>query len=340
MATVQFGGAHAGRIGFGAMGMAFAYGPPMSDEASAALLTAVTGAGYRHIDTSEIYKSTFMREPDSDATVYGEVQIGKWLKTVDRSSVTIATKCNPGACWEGKTDAETVMRMVDTSLARLGTDYIDLYYLHRLPPQGPEEFFESMKAVVASGKVRSVGISEASPSNLRKAHAILPLAAAQYEWSLVTRDLEKDIVPICKELGITLVAYSPLSRNLLAGAASADDKTFRSMQPRFQGENLAANQKLVQVVADLASSKGVSAATLSLAWLLQHAANIGVQILPIPGTTTAAHAVENISAQSVELSAEDMAALEELASSVTGERGNAGYLSATYEGQLAQEAAL
>lgn len=335
---VSFGGVEAGKIGFGAMGMAFAYGPPMTQEASTELLNTITDAGYQHIDTSEIYKSTFMREPDSDATVFGEKLIGAWLATgKDRSKISIATKCSPGAMWEGKTDAETVAKMVDTSLARLGTDYIDLYYLHRLPPQGPEEFFESMKPLVASGKVRSVGISEASPANLRKAHAIIPLAAAQYEWSLVTRDLEKDIIPICKELGIVLVAYSPLSRNLLAGTTVADDKTFRSMQPRFQGENLAANQKLVQTVANLATSKGVSAATLSLAWLLQHAGNLGVGVLPIPGSTKAGHALENISAKDVVLTADDMVALEALAEQVAGARGNEVYLSATYEGQLKKE---
>lgn len=336
---VQFGGVDAGNIGFGAMGMAFAYGPPISEDGAIELLNAVTAAGYQHIDTSEIYKSTFMREPDSDATVWSEVQIGKWLATgKDRKSVTISTKCNPGACWEGKTDVETVAKMVDASLARLGTDYIDLYYLHRLPPQGPEEFFESLKPLVACGKVRSVGISEASPSNIRKAHAIIPLAAAQYEWSIMTRELERDIIPLCKELGIILVAYSPLSRNLLAGASSADDKTFRSMQPRFQGENLAANQKLVQVVIDMATAKGVSAAQLSLAWLLQHAANIGVNVLPIPGSTKASHAVENIAAKDISLTVEDMAALEALAKSVSGARGNDGYLSITYEGQLKAEA--
>jgi aryl-alcohol dehydrogenase-like predicted oxidoreductase len=231
--------------------------------------------------------------------------------------------------------------MVDASLARLGTNYIDLYYLHRLPPQGPEEFFESLKPLVASGKVRSVGISEASCANLRAAHAIIPLAAAQYEWSLVTRDLEADIVPACAELGITLVAYSPLSRNLLAGTTAADnvESTFRAAQPRFQGDNLVANQSLVkQTVAEMAVAKGVSAATLSLAWLLQHSKDCGCRVLPIPGSTKIAHALENISAQNVTLTPEDMSALENLATQVSGARGNEGYLSATYEGQKKVEA--
>jgi len=315
--------------------MAFAYGAPMSEEASVELLTAVAAAGYKHFDTSEIYASTFP-QPHSEATVFGEVLMGKWLATVDRSSVSIATKCNPSALWGGKTDAATVAAMVEASLARLGTDYIDLYYLHRLPPQGPEEFFESMKPLIASGKVRAVGISEASPENLRKAHAVMPLAAAQYEWSLLTRELEKDIIPVCAELGIVLVAYSPLSRNLLAGAATADTigGTFRAGQPRFQGDNLEANQKLVKVVAGLAEAKGVTPATLSLAWVLHKAAELGVEVLPIPGTTKAPHAAENIRAQDVSLSSEDMAALEALARGVVGERGAPWYMSGTYEAQV------
>lgn len=319
------------------MGMASFYGPPMPEEAAVELLNALTAAGYKHIDTAEIYKSTFPN-PDSDSTVYSETLIGKWLATgIDRSSITIATKCNPAALWDGKCDPETVAKMVDNSLARLGTSYIDLYYLHRLPAQGPEEFFESMKPLVASGKVRSVGISEASPNQLRSAHAIIPLAAAQYEWSIMTRELEEDIIPLCKELGITLVAYSPLCRNLLAGCATPDDKTFRSMQPRWQADNLAANQKLVQVIADLGASKGVSAATLSLAWLLQHASDMGVEVLPIPGTTKIPNALENISAKDVNLTADDMKALAALASQVAGARGNENYLSRGKEGQMQKE---
>ena len=149
---VKIGGVEAGQIGFGAMGIAFAYGAPISEDDAVSLLSSAYDSGYRHIDSSEIYCSTFPA-PDSDTTVHSETLIGKWLSTVSRQSVTIATKCMPSARWGDKTDAVTVAKMVDASLARLGTDYVDLYYLHRLPPQGLEEWMHSMKPLVASGKV-------------------------------------------------------------------------------------------------------------------------------------------------------------------------------------------
>lgn len=336
--AIKFGGgAEAGRIGFGCMGMAFAYGAPMAPDSAVALLSAAFKAGYRHFDSSEIYTSTYPKAHSKD-TVHSDALLGKWLATVaDRSTVSIATKCNPSAFWDGKTDAETVAAMVDASLDRLGTDYIDIYYLHRLPPQGPEEWMESMKPILASGKVRSLGISEASPDNIRKAHAVHPLAAAQFEWSLLERDVETAIVPTCAELGIALVAYSPLSRNLLAAPTEGEYVMgFRGGQPRFQGENLAANQALVKVVADLATAKGVSTTALSLAWLLHKAEAMGVSVLPIPGTTKEPHAVANISGAEVSLAAAEMEALEALGARVSGARGAPWYLAGTYEAQLSE----
>ena len=150
--------------------------------------------------------------PPTPDTKYNECQLGNFLKTIDRSKVTVATKMIPSQLWDGKTDPETVEKAVDASLERLGTDYIDLYYLHRLPPQGACEFVESCKPLIAKGKIKAVGISEASAANIRAAHAVLPLEAVQMEWSLLTRNIEPEIVPVCKELGITIVCYSPLCR--------------------------------------------------------------------------------------------------------------------------------
>jgi aryl-alcohol dehydrogenase-like predicted oxidoreductase len=341
---VAIAGLEVGKVGFGAMGMAFAYGPPMTEADAAMLLTAIYESGYRHLDTSEIYASTFPK-PDNEDTVHCETLIGKWLAMsgIPRSEISIATKCNPAARWGGKTDPETVAQMVEASLARLGTDYIDVYYLHRLPPQGPEEFVQSMLPILACGKVKALGISEASAANIRKAHAIAPLALAQYEWSLLERGVESEIVPTCKELGITVVAYSPLARNLLAlgndAAAVVENRVgFRAGNPRFDEANLETNLALAKVVSDLAAAKGTTAASLSLAWLLHQAAKFGVALLPIPGSTKAAHAAENLAASAIELTDEDADALEDLAARVAGERGAAWYMASVHEAQKAKEA--
>jgi aryl-alcohol dehydrogenase-like predicted oxidoreductase len=336
---VLLGPVEAGVLGFGCMGITAFYGEPMTEEAAVALLTSAHAAGYTHFDSSEVYTSTFP-QPNSDETVHGEVLLGKFIATVARGSVTVATKCNPAACWGGKTDAATVAAMVDASLARLGTDYIDVYYLHRLPPQGAEEWFTSMKPILASGKVRALGISEASPANLRKAHAIAPITAAQYEWSLLERAVEAEIIPTCKELGIAVVAYSPLSRNLLAGGdtAATTSGTFRALCPRFAADNLAANAALVeQKVGALAASRGASTAQLSLGWLLQRAAEMGVSVLPIPGTTNPSHAAANMGGVGLRFSSAEMASLEELAAAVAGQRAPDRYLHGAHEGWQAGE---
>jgi aryl-alcohol dehydrogenase-like predicted oxidoreductase len=312
-------------------------GKALSNEDAIAVLQQAYDAGYRHFDTSEIYSSTFP-QPHSADTIHNESQIGAWLASPGappREAISIATKCMPTMMWGNKTDEETVAAMVSGSLERLGTDYIDLYYLHRLPAQGPEEWTRSMIPQIASGKVRSLGISEASAENIRKAHAICPLSACQYEWSLLTRNVESEIVPTCAELGITLVAYSPLARNLLAVPESDGvENTFRATLPRFTGEALEANQKLVRdTVAAIAASKGVTASQLSLAWLYQRAQDLNVVVLPIPGTTKASHARDNFAGAGVTLTGEDMEFLETLAAQVVGARGSEFYLSHTFEAQ-------
>jgi aryl-alcohol dehydrogenase-like predicted oxidoreductase len=196
-----------------------------------------------------------------------------------------------------------------------------------------------MKVVVDSGRVRNVGLSEVPASWLRRAHAILPVTAVQQEWSLLTREpMESEVVPVCRELGITIVAYSPLARNLLAAAPSADGppRDWRGDQPRFSAQNYESNKHLATQVAEIAARKGVSAASVSLAWLLHKGRDLGVRVVPIPGTTSEAHAKANMeAANSVSLTPEEMGQLEALGALVAGARGNEQYVSMAIEGKVA-----
>jgi len=239
-----------------------------------------------------------------------------------------------------KCDLATVTAAVDASLARLGLAHVDLYYCHRMPStvQRAEEWMHSMKAIVKTGKVKHVGLSEVGEAWLRRLHAIHPVACVQQEWSVLTRNLEDTVVPVYKELGIGVVAYSPLARNLLAGIADEAPKKgdFRAAHPRYSADNLAKNKELVDQIAELAKAKSVTSAQLSLAWLYHRARVLGVTVVPIPGTTKSQRAAENLAALKVVLSDSEAAKLQELGALVAGARGNEQYQASSLEGQMAK----
>lgn len=320
----------ASKLGFGCMGITAFYGAAMEDDQVFELLKAAYDMGYRHFDTAEVYRT---KEKTN------EEQLSKFLKSVPRESFTIATKWFPGM--RPSSDVPTLTQAVDESLQRLGLDYIDLYYCHR--PQETweqaEQWMTSMKEVVASGKVKYVGLSEFGPEWTRKLHAIHPVTALQIEWSLVTRNLVEEILlDCCKELNIAIVAYSPLSRNLLAAPPAEQPTDWRRDVPRYQGDNLKRNQELVQKIEELGKARGVSAAQLSLAWLYYKADELGLTVVPIPGTTKVVNAKTNIDSLHVKLSKEEASTLEELGSMVAGKRGSEGYENMSMEGHLTKAA--
>jgi aryl-alcohol dehydrogenase-like predicted oxidoreductase len=206
---------------------------------------------------------------------------------------------------------EHVREVAEASLQRLGVDAIDLLYQHRVDPSVPiEDTVGAMSRLVKEGKVRALGLSEASPATIRRAHKVHPISAVQTEYSLWSREPEADVIPTCRELGIGFVPYSPLGRGLLTGQIQGRDALiegdFRLGQPRFEAANLAANQTLLDALARVARDKGITSAQLAIAWVLHQ----GADIVPIPGAKTVHHLEENAAAASVDLSAQDLAAIE------------------------------
>lgn len=300
------------------------------------LLRSVYDAGCTHFDTAEIYRSGNPFAPDAD-TIYNETVVGKFLCTLPRDSFTIATKCMPLlSFYNNEYDLKTMEASLDASLARLGLTYVDLYYCHRMPKtlEKLTQWMTSVKALVLKGKVKYIGLSEAGPAFLRAAHAIHPIACVQQEWSLATRNIEDSLVPVCAELNIGIVAYSPLARNLLANTEGKVPTDWRASNPRFKAENFERNKSLALQITELGASKGASAAQLSLAWLYHRAAQLGVNVVPIPGTTKVGNALSNIASIGLTLDNVDMTALEELGASVVGARADSSYTSVTFESQL------
>ena len=321
-------------MGFGCMGMTAFYGDAMRNEDGVALLKEALQQGYSHFDTAEVYQQFKGVLPGT--LQYNEALFGLFAASVPRASYTVATKYFPGL-HDGKVDFESVSSAVDASLARLGIESIDLYYCHRMPAtvEQLEEWMLAMKRVVESGRVHHVGLSEAPAAWIRRAHSIHPVAAIQQEWSLLTREpVESEVVPVCRELGITLVAYSPLARNLLVAPGKAPPQDWRADQPRYKAANFEKNLALAARIEALAKAKDVHPSALSLAWLMRKAAQLRVKCVPIPGTTKAAHATANFEAQALELSASEMRALEQLGATVAGERGNESYKSMAIEGKM------
>ncbi|KAI1099411.1 Aldo/keto reductase [Jackrogersella minutella] len=299
------------RIGLGTMGLAMSYGKAKPDEQRLELL-----------DRAYKIKETFWDTSD----FYGDAEdiIGKWFaKTGKRSEIFLATKfggiLEDNGDFSFRGDAAYVSEACERSLKRLGTDYIDLWYPHRLDGSTPiEHIVAEMVKMKDRGKIRHIGLSEVSAATLRRAHAVHPIAAVQVEYSPFTTDIEDAptaLLAACRELGVAIVAYSPLSRGLLGGqiksAAGFEPGDVRRHYPRFSAENLPRNMQLVGELERMAGAKGCTAAQLTLAWLLAQ----GDDIFPIPGTTKPATLEENCGAASVSLTPEEVAKIRSLADS-------------------------
>ncbi|MGA9659173.1 MAG: aldo/keto reductase [Asticcacaulis sp.] len=290
-------------LGLGCMGMSYAYGPSDREQCLKLLRDAVD-LGVSFFDTAEIY-----------GPFVNEELVGEALQPV-RQKVVIATKFGfvtgqpVGGLTQVNSRPEHIRAVVDASLKRLRTDYIDLLYQHRVDPEVPiEDVAGTVADLITAGKVRHFGLSEASADTIRKAHAVQPVAALQSEYSLWTRDPEADILPTLEDLGIGFVPYSPLGRGFLTGTlkdASLDASDYRNNSPRFQGDAKAQNSRAVDALVDIAKAKGVTPAQLALAWLLTQKP----WIVPIPGTRHLHRLKENIAADSVTLSAADMTDIE------------------------------
>ncbi|CAM5647131.1 aldo/keto reductase [Streptomyces tanashiensis] len=288
--------------GLGCMGMSHGYGA--SDDAqSTATLHHALDLGVTLLDTADFYGAGHNEE------LIGRAVAGR------RDQVVLATKFGfanrLGEPVRVRGDAAYVRQACEASLRRLGVDHIDLYYQHRVDPQVPiEETVGAMAELVQAGKVRHLGLSEAGAHTLRRAHAVHPITALQSEWSLWTRDLEAEIAPVCRELGIGLVPFSPLGRGFLTGRYSSVDELsetdMRRGQPRFADGNLERNLAIVAQLNELAEAKGVTTGQLALAWV-QHR---GDDVAPIPGTRRQRYLEENLAALAIELSAEELAAIE------------------------------
>ena len=309
----------ASAIGLGCMGMSWAYGATEADRTEAiATIHRALDLGVTLLDTADVYG------PHTNEELVGEAIKGR------RDQVVLATKFGivrglyavPGVNPQTVNGRpEYVKSSCEGSLRRLGVDHIDLYYLHRVDPDTPiEDTVGAMKELVQAGKIRHIGLSEAGPETIRRAHAVHPITAVQSEYSLWTRDPEDGVLPVLRELGIGLVAYSPLGRGFLSGAIrSIDDLAqddYRRSSPRFIGDNFRRNLELVAVIERIASRKGVTPAQLALAWVLAQ----GDNIVPIPGTRRRSRLEENVGATQIQLTPKELQEIATALPSAAGER--------------------
>jgi aryl-alcohol dehydrogenase-like predicted oxidoreductase len=317
--TRQIGPLTVSALGLGCMGMSEFYGTP-DEQSGVDTIHRALDLGVTFLDTADMY-----------GPFTNEQLVGRAIKD-RRDEVQLATKFgnerNPDGSWVGINGSpDYVRKACDASLKRLGVDHIDLYYQHRVDRTVPiEETVGAMAGLVEAGKVRHLGLSEASAETIRRAHATHPITALQSEYSLFTRDLEDEIVPVLRELGIGLVPYSPLGRGILTGAVTresleSDDSRATGRFPRFSGDALDANLALVDKVKELATQKGCTPGQLALAWVLaQGDDRLGVA--PIPGTKRVKYLEENVGALDVELTGDDLTTLEQAVprDAVAGER--------------------
>jgi aryl-alcohol dehydrogenase-like predicted oxidoreductase len=300
-------------IGLGCMGMSFAYGPPPDKEEMISLLHSAVECGVTFFDTAEVY-----------GPFTNEELVGEALAPF-REEVVIATKfgfkpaSKPETRWSNlDSRPEHIKQVADASLKRLRTDVIDLFYQHRVDPDVPiEDVAGAVKELIDEGKVKHFGLSEAGVQTIRRAHAVQPVAAVQSEYSLWFRDHEEELLPTLQELGIGFVPYSPLGRGFLTGKMNAnttfDSSDFRNMLPRFTPEARKANQALIDLLGDIAARKKGAPAQIALAWLLAQKP----WIVPIPGTTKLKRLEENIGAEAIDLTSDDLRDIENAASKIT-----------------------
>jgi aryl-alcohol dehydrogenase-like predicted oxidoreductase len=304
-------------IGFGAMVIAPGIYGEVDDRESLATLRRSIDLGVTFIDTADVYGMGHSER------LVGQAVEGR------RDEVTIATKFGSGG-GTGLGRPEYVHKAIDRSLKNLSTDHVDLYYLYRVDPTTPIAVtVGAMAELVEAGKVRHIGLSEAAPETIRRGQREHPIAALQTEYSLLSRDPEREVLPLLRELGIGFVAYSPLGRGLLGGNIQTEadirpEDWRRRTVPRFQGENLDRNVGIVTQLGEIAAARGLTVAQLALAWLLHQ----GPDVVPIPGTRKIANLELNASSASVDLSADELARIADLVApqAVAGERADAGYL--------------
>ncbi|WP_229378202.1 aldo/keto reductase [Streptomyces sp. VRA16 Mangrove soil] len=321
ISTVELGsnGPVVGVQGLGCMGMSWAYGPTDADEARATLERALE-LGVTLYDTADAYG-------DGE----NERFLAPFVKA-HRDEIVLATKfaigLDPSAPYKRiiNNDPAYIRTCIDASLQRLGVDSVDLYYMHRRDPKVPiEETVGVMAELVTAGKVKHLGLSEVTGAELRAAQAVHPIAAVQSEWSLFSRDIERSVVPTAAELGVGLVPYSPLGRGFLTGAFVSADKElsaddFRRQQPRFTGDNAAANAALLEPVRRIADAHEASLGQIALAWAQHRAQTFGLAVVPIPGTRKRSRVEENTAATRIALTEDELALLEPIAAQVSGDR--------------------